>query len=95
MKRNHGPLAVLEQQLQEACEGLWDRFVDPQDAFDDADGSHWLPLGGYESANAPRGVLFDEAQHREIRNQCRALAATNEFAINGHEKPVRKTLTRD
>ena len=52
MKPNHGPLAVLEQQLQEACEGLWDRFVDPQGAFDDADGSHWLPLGGYESANA-------------------------------------------
>jgi hypothetical protein len=33
-------------------------------------------------------VAASEAQLREIRTQCRVLAATNEFAVNGHENRI-------
>ena len=34
------------------------------------------------------GVVFDQTQLAEIRGQCRALAAGNAFAINGHENRI-------
>jgi hypothetical protein len=82
----HQTLDGVEHRLSEALAELYDRLVDPREAFYDADGAMWLPLGGEGSSGHP--AFPTEAQHREIRNQCRALAATNEFAINGHENRI-------
>ena len=40
------------------------------------------------SAPATRARSSTKQQLREIRDQCRALAVTNEFAINGHENRI-------
>lgn len=82
-------LAWLERRLSEAFDELWDNFVDPADAFYDVDGTRWAPLGGDAAlAGAARAAFTNEQQLREIREQCRALAASNEFAINGHENRI-------
>lgn len=76
----------LEQQLSEACDALWDMFVDPREAYVDDDGTWWntLAVAGQQSAN--NSVPFASVEQlAEIRQQCRQLAATNEFAINGLE----------
>ncbi len=85
-----GPtLARLESRLLEAFDSLWDNFVDPAEPYYDQDGSRWNPLGGGSGAGGAAGVAFaNEQQLREIRDQCRALAVSNEFAINGHENRV-------
>ena len=69
-------------------------FIDPLERFCD-DGEHWLPLGGDGDALSSlngAGTLFGgpspSLSLRDIRNQCRLLAATNEFAINGHENRI-------
>lgn len=81
-------LTRLEERLAEALDGLWDNVVDPAEALYDVDGSRWAPLGG-DSCGDAAGVAFtNEQQLREIRSQCRALAANNEFAINGHENRI-------
>jgi capsid protein len=77
----------LQRRLCEALFELNDRFVDPREAFFDDDGTYWLGLGsGAEACDRP--VFGSEAEHRRIRAECRALAATNEFAINGHENRI-------
>jgi capsid protein len=79
----------LEQHLLEVFEDLWDDFVDPAEALYDADGTRWAALGGGPSGGSASGVPFtSEQQLAEIRDQCRALAAGNEFAINGHENRI-------
>ena len=76
--------------MLEVFDDLWDNFVDPADELYDVDGPRWdraraaRPLAG-----ATTGVAFaNEQQLAEIRLQCRVLAATNEFAINGHENRI-------
>ena len=82
-------LARLERQLLEAFDDLWDNFVDPADALYDAAGARWSLVGGELAPGGALGVPFaNEQQLREIRDQCRALAVGNEFAINGHENRV-------
>ena len=79
----------LEKRLLEAFDDLWDNFVDPADAFYDVDGTRWSPLDGNLSSRTAAGIAFaNEQQLREIRDQCRALAVSNEFAINGHENRI-------
>ncbi len=79
----------LEHRLQEACDQLWGSFVDPNDAMWDSDGSPWLTIGaGLGGVAGIGGGPTSEVELREIRNQCRLLALTNEFAINGHENRV-------
>lgn len=88
-------LMHLERRLMEAFDELWDGFVDPSDALYDVDGTRWNALGGAMPPGVASGIPFtDEQQLAEIRGQCRALAAGNEFAINGHEKPLIKALFR-
>ncbi len=86
---NEPALSSLHQRLQEAYEELWGAFIDPSDALFDGDGSTWSPLG-FDSDNcSPFGCgPTSEMQLREIRNQCRLLAMSNEFAINGHENRI-------
>ncbi|OHB73627.1 MAG: hypothetical protein A2V70_03555 [Planctomycetes bacterium RBG_13_63_9] len=82
-------LAQFERRLLETFDQLWDDFVDPADAFYDVDGSRWTQLDGQGGCGAAAGVPFGtDQQLAEIRSYCRALALTNEFAINGHENRV-------
>ena len=78
-----------ETRLLEAFDALWDNFVDPRDAYADSIDGWWLPVGAAtgNSGRAGEGP-FNEQMLAELRNQCRRLAATNEFAINGHENRI-------
>ena len=81
-------LKHLERRLLEAFDELWDSFVDPAEAVCDIDGTPWNRLGGLH-AGGTSGIPFgDEQQLAQIRDQCRALAVANEFAINGHENRI-------
>jgi capsid protein len=81
-------VARLESRLFEAIGDLWDNVVDPAESLYDVDGSRWTPLGEAASATAAGMAFTTEQQLREIRTQCRALAVSNEFAINGHENRI-------
>ncbi len=79
----------LHKRLSEAFAALWDNFVDTADALYDTDGARWMTLGADSGHASPAGAAFSsEQQLAEIRNQCRNLAVTNEFAINGHENRI-------
>ena len=85
---HHGRLDRLQQRLLEAFDRLWDDFVDPEDALYDASGLRWSLLGAAAGHGAAAVPFTTESQLRDVRNQCRALAAGNEFAINGHENRI-------
>ncbi len=86
--RANARLTHLEQ-LIEAFDELWDGLVDPSDALYDVDGQRWTRLAGARAAGAPASALpVDEQQLAEVRSECRSLATTNEFAINGHENRI-------
>ncbi len=76
-----------ETRLLEAFDALYDDLVDPREAFADADG-WWQPIAATGSVARPGAVPPSEQTLAELRNQCRTLAATNEFAINGHENRI-------
>ncbi len=78
----------LERHLLEVFEDVWDNFVDPAEALYDADGTRWASLGVGPGGIASGVPFASEQQLAEIRDQCRALAAGNEFAINGHENRI-------
>jgi capsid protein len=79
----------LPHRLTEALDSLWDNLVDPREAwYDDAERVGWLPLAAAGGGRSIADPLASEVQLAEIRDQCRALAATNEFAINGHENRI-------
>lgn len=76
----------LEHRLSEACDALWDLFVDPREAYLDDEGNWWNSLDAKGSSRGGNSVPFATyEQLADIRQQCRRLAATNEFAINGIE----------
>ncbi|MCE9604577.1 MAG: phage portal protein [Planctomycetia bacterium] len=82
--------AGFEQRLAEAFDDLWSGVVDRNEPlFDDGDGAAWMMLG---AKGGPAGSVMpgfaDEHQLAAIRNECRALALSNEFAVNGHENRV-------
>jgi capsid protein len=81
-------LKHLERRLVEAFDELWDGFVDPAEAMYDVDGAPWRRLGGLGSGSMTSFPFGDEQQLAQIRDQCRALAVSNEFAINGHENRI-------
>jgi hypothetical protein len=74
--------------LREALE-VCDHYVDPLDAYRE-EGQWWDAAVGL--AGQPAGTAFSgfrsEQELTAARNHCRALAMTNEFAINGHENRV-------
>src|SRR3990172_1591632 len=77
-----------ETRLLEAFDALWDDFVDPRDAFADSIDGWWLPVGTMNGSPRAGEGPFNEQMLSELRAQCRRLAATNEFAINGHENRI-------
>lgn len=79
-------VARLERRLREAFDGLWGDYVDPREAYAGDDDAWWLPVGG--SGATPSAVALGGPQLAEVRQECRRLAAANEFAINGHENRV-------
>lgn len=81
-------LAHFERRLTEAFDALWDSFVDPSDAVYDDDGMAWRRLGNGCGGGCVGMPYFNEQQLADIRQQCRALAVANEFAINGHENRI-------
>jgi len=79
----------LESHLLEAFDALWDDFVDPREAYADSIDGWWLPVGSTSGGSAGNGDgPFSEQMLGELRAQCRRLAATNEFAINGLENRI-------
>lgn len=81
-----GQLERLENRLLEAFDSLWSDYVDPRDAFSGEDGEWWTPIGalGGLAATSP----FTLPQLADLRQECRRLALSNEFAINGHENRI-------
>jgi hypothetical protein len=76
-----------ESRLLEAFDALWDDFVDPREAYADSVDGWWLPVGGATSGT-DLSPCYNEQVLGEQRAQCRRLAGTNEFAINGHENRI-------
>ena len=82
------PLDPLRRRLSEAYDALWDTFVDPLEPLFDTDGTRWLQVAAGSANGASDSPLENEQQLRLARQQCRQLAVTNEFAINGHENRI-------
>jgi hypothetical protein len=83
------PITTIETRLLEAFDALWDDFVDPREAYADSIDGWWLPVGSTGGGSARNGDgPFNEQMLGELRAQCRRLAATNEFAINGLENRI-------
>ncbi len=85
------PLLGWQERLQEAFDTLWNDFIDPAEPFCDSDGERWSSLGsvgGGNAKSATAAVPTSEQELADIREQCRVLAAVNEFAINGHENRI-------
>ena len=86
-----GSAKRLEGRLLEMFDALWDDFVDPREAYADVDGEWWLPVASVRGSAGVAGTRCgptSEQQLHELRSQCRRLALTNEFAINGHENRI-------
>src|SRR5258705_2260787 len=77
-----------ENRLLEVFDALWNDLVDPREAFADTDGGWWLPVGAASGASPRSAGPINEQMLADLRNQCRALASANEFAINGHENRI-------
>lgn len=79
-------LLQLESRLLETFDGLWADYVDPREAYAGDGEGFWAPVGSSTS----RGVhaTLSAPQLAEVRADCRRLALTNEFAINGHENRI-------
>ena len=77
-----------ENRLVEVFDALWNDLVDPREAFADIDGGWWQPVGPSGGASPRSAGPINEQMLADLRAQCRALATTNEFAINGHENRI-------
>ncbi len=73
--------------LLETFDGLFGNLVDPAEPYYDADGTRWNTLGGTGSS-AAAAPFRNQQQLADIRGECRILAVSNEFAINGHENRI-------
>ena len=89
MSHDNTHTTTAEQRLAETFDELWNRFVDPIDAVADERGAAWMSLAGSTAHGVSLEAPFTtETELAAIRAECRALAVTNEFAINGHENRI-------
>lgn len=72
----------------ETLNDLFDRFVDPREAYLDDDGEVWSPLTGAAAGARGAAAVGGEPELALLRDTCRGLAVNNEFAINGHENRI-------
>ncbi|HEX3598895.1 MAG TPA: phage portal protein [Lacipirellulaceae bacterium] len=86
--QTNGKHLSLESRLLEVFDALWDDLVDPREAYADADGGWWNPVGTAGRNIVSSDGVLNERALAELRAQCRGFAATNEFAINGHENRI-------
>ena len=75
----------INQHLEEAFELLWSDFVDPREALLDDEGLVWQELS--DGAAGASGPMAAE-RLADVRQQCRRLLVSNEFAINGVENRI-------
>ncbi|MEO0529628.1 MAG: phage portal protein [Planctomycetota bacterium] len=80
------PFERLESRLLEAVDGLWDRYVDPREAYAGDGDDLWNPIGASRSVSTAASLTLPQLS--DLREECRRLALTNEFAINGHENRI-------
>ncbi len=79
----------LEHRLSEAFDALWNCFVDPHEANMDHEGMWWNTVSADGKTDPDTQAPFaTEEQLADIRGQCRQLAATNAYAINGLENRI-------
>lgn len=71
--------------LSEALYDLYQTLVDPLEPYTDT-GPGWAALG--RNTRVADQLLGDEPSLDAVRQQCRHLAASNPFAINGHENRI-------
>lgn len=89
MAQELGQRPGWQRWLREAYAELWDGIVDPREAWWDEPGPRWDVIGsGGNDESSGWGVGSSEAELTELRRECRWLAVTNEFAINGHENRI-------
>jgi capsid protein len=82
-------LELSQQHVAESLDDLIDQFVDPREALWDEQGDAWWRIGAnHEAPGSPPAAFTTENDLARIRAQCRLLAESNEFAINGHENRI-------
>ncbi len=77
----------LEEKILESLLGDVDSYVDPREPYYDDGPSPWYG-DGTPQGNDSQSTYFNEQVLAEIREQSRALARMNEFAINAIENRV-------
>jgi capsid protein len=77
----------LETKLLESFFGNHDAWVDPREPYYDDGMSAWYGLAGTREKDG-QTAYFNEQTLAEIREQCRTLVRTNEFAINAVENRI-------
>jgi len=78
---------VQTKKLRESLD-LWDKYVDPTDAFRGPRGELWSRIGSDMSYEDEESRFLTIEDLKKARMVCRALAFSNEFAINGHENRI-------
>lgn len=73
--------------LLEATDTLWNKYVDPRQAYLDDHGAEWLPLGSQHGLQQKEAINSEQAL-AHARAQGRRLGMLNEFAINGYTNRV-------
>lgn len=78
-------LNKLQQRLVETFLDLGDRYVDPSEPYHDDqlqwnDQLQWMQVAG--------NACFTESTLKSVRDECRRLALSNEYAINGLENRI-------
>lgn len=76
-----------ETRLLEATTSYTSDYVDPEDALRGDNGQLWIRIGGAADSKIS-SVIETESKLEQVRNDCRALAVINEYAINGHENRI-------
>lgn len=74
----------LNEKLNEAFDILLSDFVDPREALVGDDGVWWRDV----AAHGLHALPLAAERLDDIRNECRRLAVTNEYAINGIENRI-------
>jgi hypothetical protein len=81
-----------EMELRESAADPYANYVDPADAYRDADGT-WMPIGGAGKSNASQSPMdwngfVNEQQLQFARESCRRMFTYSEHVVNGHRNRV-------